>query len=84
MHELLLLLQIVLLESPWFVAAPARERLLGDPMGRALATPGAAQLWASAVEAVTESQVDSVEALLAAVVSSCSNVAGAVFAAAIL
>ena len=64
--------------------AQARERLLATPMGTALSTPGAAQLWASAVEAVTESQVDSVEALLAAVVSSCSNVAGAVFAAAIL
>ena len=64
--------------------AQARERLLATPMGTALSTPGAAQLWASAVEAVTESQADSVEALLAAVVSSCSNVAGAVFAAAIL
>jgi hypothetical protein len=62
--------------------AEARQRLLATPMLAALVTPGAAQLWASALEA-TEGDVTSAAAVASALINACSAIAAVLFAAAI-
>ena len=62
--------------------AEARRALLADCILAALAHPGAAQLWASALEAA-EGELESVEALAAAITSGCASIAGVLFASAL-
>jgi hypothetical protein len=60
-----------------------RRRLLGETMAVALLTPGAAQLWASIVEAV-DGGVPSVAAVCNSLVDHASAVAGVLFARAVV
>ena len=59
--------------------AEARRALLSSCILGALVHPGAAQLWASALEAA-EGELESVEALTAAITSDCASIAGVLFA----
>ena len=59
--------------------AEARRALLSSCILGALVHPGAAQLWASALEAA-EGELESVEALAAAITSDCASIAGVLFA----
>ena len=58
----------------------ARQQLLAADATVALASPGAAQLWACCLEACEEGEVASVEALATAITSGCAAVAGLLFA----
>jgi hypothetical protein len=60
----------------------ARRALLADCILAALAHSGAAQLWASALEAA-EGELESVEALATAITSGCASIAGVLFASAL-
>ena len=60
----------------------ARQQLLAADATVALASPGAAQLWACCLEAC-EGEVASVEALATAITAGCAAVAGVLFANAI-
>lgn len=62
--------------------ADARRQLLAGGMLTALAHPGAAQLWASALEAA-EGEVQSVETLCIAVTEGCSAIAAVLFTSAL-
>ena len=60
----------------------ARRQVLAAPMRRALLSPGAAQVWASAVEAA-EGDVQTVSAFCTLLSNSASTIAGVVFATAL-
>ena len=59
-----------------------RQRILAADMATAVYSPGAAQLWACAIEAA-ESEISSVAAYCAAVTDAASTIAGALFASAL-
>ena len=63
------------------VGAEARRQLLAANALVSLATPGAAFLWASSVEA-SESVTPTVTEVAAAIVKSCSDIAAVLFASA--
>ena len=62
--------------------AEARRQLLDADALHALATPSAAFLWATSLEA-TEDTVSSVSTMATAIVKSCSDIAAVLFASAL-